>query len=407
MARYPLVLFWLLGAVVVVEGFDVNVANIALPYVGQTFGAGPAALGNGLSLIALGAVAAFFTIRLADRYGRRPVLILAVAAFSLLSLATAFAQTLTQFVVLQFSARIALVTQMTVAYILLSEALDASVRGRVNGLLAAFASVGAALPAVLLAPSIAAGYGWRGLFVIGALPVLVLPWLWRYVRESAAFIAERQGGVPRPSLAGQLRMLTAPALRGRFLCVSALWFVINFWVAATMFFFTYYATRERGWTPQDLQIVAPFGLACAFAGYALAGRLMDGIGRRPTAALLLVGAIVATLVCFNAREFIVVAAAWVALQALQGIWPVAYTLTSELFPTDVRAAANALTHNLLGRWGAVAAPAVVGHLAETLGSTGQAVTVLAFMNLLALPLLRWGLPETRTAELTVRAVAES
>ena len=81
MPRYPVVLFSLLGAVVVVEGFDTNVANIVLPFVGTTFAAGQTMLANGLAAIALGAVAAFFTIRLADRWGRRPVLLAAVVAF--------------------------------------------------------------------------------------------------------------------------------------------------------------------------------------------------------------------------------------------------------------------------------------------------------------------------------------
>jgi len=397
MPRYPYVLFSLLGAVVVVEGFDTNAANIVLPFAGTTFAAGQTTLANGLAVIALGAVAAFFTIRLADRWGRRPVLLVAVIAFSTLSLGTAFAQSFGQFVALQFLARIALVTQLTIAYILLIEVLQPDVRGRANGLLAAFASVGAALPAALLEPSIAAGHGWRGLFVIGALPLLVVPWLWRCVRESDAFLAQRRAGATLPSVRQQLARMLSSNLRGRFLCVSALWFVVNFWVAATMFFFAYYATRERGWTPHDLQVVAPFGLVCSFAGYALAGRLMDAIGRRPTAALLLIAAIVATVVCFNAHSFVVIAASWVMLQALQGIWPVAYTLTSELFPTEVRATANGLAHNLLGRWGQVVAPVAVGQLAGTLGTTAQAVAALAFVNLLALPLLRWGLPETRAS----------
>lgn len=399
MARYSRVLFWLLAAVVVVEGFDTNVANIVLPFVGAAFGAGPGELGRGLSLIALGAVAAFFTIRLADRAGRRPVLIGSVIGFSLFSLATAFAQSLEQFVILQFCARIALVTQLTVAYVLLSETLAPEVRGRANGLLAAFASVGAALPAVLLQPAEASGYGWRSLFVLGALPLLVVPVLWRQVREPEAFLARRRAGGRAPSVLGQLALLLAPALRRRFLCVSALWFVINFWVAATMFFFTYYAMRERGWTARDIQLIAPVGLVCAFAGYALAGQLMDAIGRRRTAAALLGLATVATLVCFRAESFLAVAAAWVGLQMLQGIWPVAYTVTSELFPTEVRAAANGLAHNLLGRWGQVLGPAAVGALAEALGSTGRAVAALAFVNLLALPLLKWGLPETKAADL--------
>ena len=232
---------------------------------------------NAQGLIALGAVAAYFTIQCADRWGRRPVLLIAVVAFSTLSLGTALSQDLRQFVVLQFLARIALVTQLTIAYVLLSESISATHRGRVNGMLAAFASVGAALPALLLEPLVASGHHWRSLFVLGALPLLVLPALWRWVPESPAFLLRREQAREAPSIARQLGRLLAPDLRRRFLNVSALWFVINFWVGATMFLFTLYAVRERGWTPADLQAVAPFGLACAFAGYAGAGLLMDAI----------------------------------------------------------------------------------------------------------------------------------
>jgi putative MFS transporter len=388
----------LLGGVVLVEGYDTNVANVVLPYVGDTFTADASSLRSAQGLIGLGAVAAFFVIRCADRWGRRPLLIAAVAGFALLSLATAFAQDLRQFIVLQFLARIALVSQIALAYVLLSETTPAERRGRVNGALAAFASLGAALPALLLQPAFAAGHSWRSLFVLGGVPLLLLPLLWRWVDESPAFLA-RRGGPGSASLMSQLSRLLAPDLRRRFLGVSALWFVINFWVAATMFLFVLYAVRERGWTPSDIQAVAPWALVFAIGGYLLAGWLMDAIGRRAAAASLLMLGAIATVIAFRAQAFIVIATAWVALQALQGIWPVAYTLTTELFPTEVRASANGLAHNLLGRWGQVAGPLCVNVAANELGSTGAAVAALAGINLLALPLLYWALPETRRVDL--------
>ena len=80
---------------------------------------------------------------------------------------------------------------------------------------------------------------------------------------------------------------------------------------------------------------------------------------------------------------------------LQGLWTIAATITTELFETRVRASANALAHNLLGRWGMVVGPLAVGFLTGPLGSTGNAVTALAFGNLLVLPVVYALLPETR------------
>lgn len=406
MTPYARTLFALLAAVVLVEGFDVNVANVVLPLVGREFGAGPASLGRGLSIVALGAVAAFFTIRLADRVGRKPVLLASVAAFSLLTLATAFAPDFRSFVALQFCARIALVTQITVAYVLIGEVLPPATRGRIVALLAACGSLGAALPAFLLEPFIAAGWGWRGLFVLGAAPVVVLPLMWRLVRESEVFESARPGGsrstgaaTREPTMRAQLAQFLAPGLRGRFLAASAMWFIVNFWAATAAFFFTYYVFQQRQWTPHDLQLVAPFALAGAVLGYAASGLLMDGIGRRRAAVVLFLAGTAATVTCYQSTAFLAIAAGWVAVQALQGVWPVAYVFTSELFPTHLRAAANGLTNNFIGRWGQVAAPALVGLGAEALGGIDRAVTVFAFVNLLALPIVLWGLPETRGTDL--------
>lgn len=398
MNRQHWILFSLLAVVFVVEGFDVNLANVVLPYVGKEFAAGPAQLGRALSTMALGAVIAFFVIRMADLHGRRLVLLGSVAGFSLLSIATAFAPDLRIFVLLQFVARIMLVTQVTVAYVLLSETLPAANRGRMMGLLAAFASMGAALPALLLQTAVESWLGWRGLFMLGGLPLLLVPLLALRVRESDVF---RVGRSERSqSVRVQLRELLTKDLRGRFLAISAVWFIVNFWAATAMFFFTYYVLQSRHWTAHDLQVLAPLTLVGSFAGYVGAGVLMDRYGRRTaTGALLLVGMCV-TILCYRSESFAVIAAAWIMLQMLQGVWPVVYTYTSELFPTRIRAAANGLAHNFLGRWGMVAAPMLVGFAAESFGGMGQAVATLALLNLLVVPLLWWVLPETRDIDLS-------
>jgi putative MFS transporter len=127
---------------------------------------------------------------------------------------------------------------------------------------------------------------------------------------------------------------------------------------------------------------------------------MDRYGRRAAAGGLLLVGMCVTVVCYRSQSFAVIAATWIVLQTLQGVWPVVYTYTSELFPTRIRAAANGLAHNFLGRWGMVAAPALVGRAAESLGGMGPAVATLALVNLLVIPLLWWVLPETRGTDLS-------
>lgn len=394
-------LFALLCGVVLFEGFDTNVISIVLPYVGREFVANPARLGTALSIIAFGAILAFFTIRLSDRFGRRPVILGAIFGFGLFTLATAFAQNLWQLIILQLCVRVCLVTQISTAYILLNETMSANIRGRASGLMAASASVGSALPAMLLEPAIASGFGWRALFVVGALPLAFLPLLWRGLRESEIWLAARESASrpDRANLRTQLRAVLTPQLRWHFLAVSALWFVIAFWSAATFSFLTFYVIEERGWTPRQIQIIAPAALVAAFLGYAIAGVLMDRIGRCRTAALLLGLSAIATALCFRAANAWAIGAGWILLQLALGIWVVGHVITTELFPVDVRASAYGLAHNLIGRWGFVAGPVTVGWLTTSFGAMSNAIVALSVINLLAVPLVLWVLPETRGADL--------
>ncbi|MBK7251861.1 MAG: MFS transporter [Gammaproteobacteria bacterium] len=400
-------LFALLCGVVLFEGFDTNVAGIVLPYVGREFGAGSRALGSALSIIGLGAVLAFFTIRLGDRFGRRPVILGAVLGFGLFTFASAFVRSIDQFIVLQLCARVCLVTQLSTAYILLNEFLAADVRGRASGVMGAAASLGAALPAMLLQPAVDSGHGWRALFVIGALPLLLLPGLWRVLHESETWLAARggadgmSGAAPPHTLLAQLRAVLTPQLRRRFIAISALWFLITFW-SATLFFFTYYAFEERGWTPRHLQVIALPALMSAVLGYSAAGWLMDRIGRRPATVLMLCLATTATVLCFRATGTWAVGTGWLLLQLALGIWAIGHVMTTELFPTEVRAAAYGLAHNLIGRWGFVAGPAAVGWLAGPLSGASYAIVALSVVNLLAIPLVLWVLPETRYVDLAQR-----
>ncbi len=395
LTRRQMALVAMLAPVVMFEGFDISLSSVVLPYLAKDYGASPGHLGRALAAVALGAIVACFFIRLADRFGRRPILLVSAGGFALASLTTTLTTGVLSYAGIQFVARILLVTQMSLAYLIVAETLPPRIRGRANGALGSLGSLGAALPFLMLGKAVESPLGWRFLFVIGAAPLLILPLLVWKLTETPLWLAARGATVTRTSLWAEFRLLWAPDLRRRFVAMSLLWFIVNFASATAALFFTLYVVQERGWPASDLAILAPFGLASAFFGSVAAGILMDRIGRRYTLCLLMCMIGVFTIVAYRSHTWVAIGGSYVGIQAALGVWIVAYTLNSELFPTELRAAANGWCHNLLGRWGFVVAPWLSGWLAVQMGGTGPAVAALGGVALLAIPLTLVLIPETR------------
>ncbi len=400
MTRGHVLTLALLAVVVMFEGFDVSATSVVLPYLSAEFGTPTERLGQALAIIALGSMAAWVLLRLADRFGRRPLLLIAAAGFSLGSLATVLSDSVETYTGIQLVTRALLVSQVALAYLIVSESLPPKLRGRANGMLGAMGSFGAALPFMTIAPALETPLGWRLLFVIGAAPLLMMPLLFWRLRETPVWLAARERGLPRPSALAELKQLAAPGLRRSFVAMSLLWFIINFASSVGGLFFSLYVVKERGWPPSDFATIAPFGLVGAFVGYMGAGLLSDAIGRRWTVCLFtgLLGALIMT--CYASTAWFPIAASFIGLQAMLGIWVVGYTLNSELFPTELRGAANGWCNNLIGRWGVVIAPAVMGYLGKEMGGIGPAATVLAATAWLAIPLVLLMVRETRGQDLT-------
>lgn len=384
------------------EGFDTKLAGLVQPLLGQEFGASTEELGLVLGLSSLGMVLAFFVIHLADWYGRRPVFLVALAGYTLLTLATAFSPTLYVYTALQFFARMAMVVELSLAYLILSEELAGGVRGRANGLLGAFAALGAAVPPALVAPLESLGLGWRGLFLLGALPLVLFPIYYLRLRETRAF--ENRPHADRRFALREEWILVRKLFLGPRLPILAsitlVWFSVNFWAGTAMGFFTIYTFGERAWTAADL-FWLPFGtIPIGVAGYLFCGFAMDRFGRRAAATIYLVSAFCVTLVCYQSSSNWIIYFAWFMMVGLNGIWTIVTTWTAELFPTELRATALGVCNNLLGRLGMVFGPILAGRLSQAWESTSLAVSALSAMLLVGLPLIWWVLPETRGTELS-------
>jgi putative MFS transporter len=123
----------------------------------------------------------------ADRRGRRRLLLIAFASFTTLSGLTAFSFSVTSFVMLKFLTVAFSAAEGSIALVILVEEVNADIRGLSVGLLGAVSASGFGLAALGFAFIGSIPFGWRALFAVAFLPLLLLVPLWRTLPESSRF----------------------------------------------------------------------------------------------------------------------------------------------------------------------------------------------------------------------------
>lgn len=383
------------------EGYDLLIINLALPYLGTDFGADSKTLGSAVGLINVGTILAFIPVRLADRFGRRRVFLTAVAGYTIFTLLSAFSIGLYDFVAYQFVARMFMVTEIGVGAIILTEEMPAKYRGAAVTLMFALSLCGGILGSAIFPFVVDTELGWRMLYIIGASVAPVLIFYWSRLRETRRY---REGGAAEAGVSliasfKAMKEVFNARYRRRTLAGATIWFTVNAWSSSCMFFFSYYVTNERGWEPAAVSYALTLGYSLAIIGYVTAGPMLDFAGRRLTATVYFSIGAIAAYICFTAQTVPVITAAYVVVLGMHAVWPIAATITSEIFPTEIRGTANAVVNNMIGRTGMALAPAIVGALSGLLGSVGQAVALMSLIPFVCLPIILLTVSETKGQEL--------
>jgi len=379
------------------EGFDFMVINLALPYITEDFGLNDQTASFTVSAVAIGTLLAFFVVRLADRWGRRPIFIWSVVLYSFLSLVTAFSPNVEFFIVCQFLARVFLVTCWAVGFIFMTEEFAPEMRGRAIGLFQSAAAVGAIFPSLFLSLTAALNMEWQGLYIIGALPLILVFFFSKNLPETTAFLETRErinnGTEHKPSMFA----IFAKPYRKHIIAIMGLWIGMYLCYSSAMNFFTYHVVNDLGWQPNQVSLVTALAFTLGLAGYYVVGKLLDAIGRKKTAYIFFfLGACAVTLV-FQLDHFVQIAIAQIVAVFFIGTFTVlCATFTNELFPTEIRASATAWGNNIVGRLGQIAAPALVGVLTIPVGGVANAVSLLTLGPIVCILLIALFLPEPLT-----------
>ncbi len=408
-AAYLRLLVALLLPAALFNSYDSELRAVLLTQLKSAFHVGTAAIGIANIPIGAGQFVAFFLVLSADRIGRRPILLWSILGYTVCTTLSAASWDLWSFAAFQFGAQVFVGAEFGVAVTLLAEEVPAERRGRFLSWLLLVSPLGAVLAGLLVAVGFLHNpIGWRAFFLLAAVPLLVVSLARRRLRESEAFLRARRAREPTAARSARRTIVASVSVfrgrvRPRVLAVGGIAFLQGLASAAAVGWWTYYAEHERHLGTGTAGAFFAAAALVSVLGYLGCGRMMDRIGRRPTAIAFTIGAVSCAVVTFQVSD------RWLMLPFLVGtaffgvgVAPALSAFATELFPTTVRAQASAWIRNGFGNTGSVLGPALVGILgasAAPLHSIGTAVTVLVASFVVAVPVIVWAVPETRATRL--------
>lgn len=313
------------------DAFDFFILIFVLKRVAAEFGTDVTPITWAIFLtLALRALGAFLFGRLADRFGRRPTLMVNVLIYSLLELLSGFAPSLTAFLILRGLYGIAMGGEWGVGASLTMESIPAHWRGRVSGILQAGYPSGYLLASLLnyAEPVI----GWRGMFIVGALPALLVFYIRRSVPESPDWLVRRQRQERisfRAALARNLPLTIYAVL---------LMTAFNFYSHGTQDIYpSLFLSGQHQFSPSVVSTIAVVYNIGAMIGGLFFGSLSQRIGRRLAIGIAAVLSLaVIPLWAFGDTPLTIGLGAFLMQFFVQGAWGVVPVHLNELSPSEIR-----------------------------------------------------------------------
>jgi SHS family lactate transporter-like MFS transporter len=282
--------------------------------------------------LAMRPVGAFLFGLMADRFGRRPILMVDIIAYSVFELGSAFAPSLKVFLIMRALFGIAMGGEWGVGAALAFETLPAEGRGFFSGLLQEGYVVGY-LMAAFVYGTLFTLVGWRGMFVIGALPAFLVIYIRTKVDESPAWL---QGRVSRN--AEQHLEKDILTHFGSFVFLVVLMFAFNSFSHGTQDLYPTFLQKNHQFSPQTVGLIAIVYNIGALLGGILFGTWSERIGRRRAIVIAAILAIpVIPLWAYSHTVPMLALGGFLMQFMVQGAWGVIPAHLNELSPPAVRA----------------------------------------------------------------------
>ena len=326
---------------------------------------------------------------LGDRFGRRGPLMIDIVFYSVIELLTAFAPNFTVFLILRALFGIGMGGEWGLGASLAMETLPVKARGLFSGILQQGYAFGFLLAAIVYA-LVFPHFGWRGLFIAGAMPALLVIYIRAHVPESAVW--ERR----RAEITQKIKRPFVQTVRehGRlFLYAILLMTAFNCMSHGTQDLYPTFLQKQRGLGVNQVLLVSIIYALGAISGGTTFGFLSQQWGRRRSIIIAAaIGALLIPVWIFSPPLTLLIAGGFCMQFMVQGAWGVVPVHLNELSPSELRGTFPGFAYqlgNLFAAPIAVVEAKLAEHFAGANGVAGYAtslaiVTLIVFVALIIL-----------------------
>lgn len=399
LSPYQRKLFAFLSVATFFEGYDFFAVTQVLPHLAAENHLDESQKGAVLSLVGIGTMLSYFVVRLADGLGRRRVLTITIVGYTLATLLTALSHGIAMFVVAQVIARMFLIGEWAISMVIAAEEYPADRRGHVIGLIQAASSLGYIFCAGVVPFLVRSGLGWRTVYLVGVIPLLIMAFARRDLRETERFDAIA------PSERPSVFRIFKTTHRNKLFIMAAVWFFALIAPHNAVSFWKIFAGQERGFTEKQIGGSIAIASIAALPFVFMTGKLIDRIGRKRGASIVFAVSLIGTTTTYMLHGRVPLTIALIAgIFGASGYLPILNAYTAELFPTDLRGDAFAWASTFIGRVSYVVSPFVVGWVVDRVGLYEHVMPWTGVFTVIAWGMIMFLLPETSGRELEETAV---